>query len=275
MADYTSYTGTTQYRGYQLRLDIVEGAYNAETNETLTSWFLYIVNGNSRFAAAPFSYKVTIDGSVRVNYSGSEVDTTDVAAHQPHFLASGYYTKKHNADGSASMTVSATCSGGGSYGPGNGSCGGTYKLKTQPRAATINSFSGNDIDTDFTIGFTKYVNDWTYYLRISMADDTQVDRAVYNTSGEVYRLSESGKDIIYNAVGNDDTVNLKAVIETWNGDTKIGESTALTNTCDINRNVWININGTWKRGIPHVNVNGEWKKGIPYININGVWKKAI
>ena len=94
MADYTTYTGNTQYRGYKLRTDVAEEGYNAETNETLMSWFLYIVNGSARFAAAPFTYKVTLDGSVRVNYSGSGVDTTDVPAYQPHFLASGYYTKR-------------------------------------------------------------------------------------------------------------------------------------------------------------------------------------
>ena len=173
------------------------------------------------------------------------------------------------------MTVSATCSGGGGYGPGNGSCGGTYTLKTQPRAAQIDSFSGNDIDTDFSVGYTSYVPTWTYYLTMMMSDNTQLDRVVYNTSGAVYRLPDSAKDIIYNAVGNADTVNIKAKIETYNGETKIGESTTLTNLCTINRNMWVNVNGAWKRGIPYVKINGVWKVGVPYIKVNGEWKKAI
>lgn len=268
----------TQYRGYKLRLDVSESSYSIENNTSTVSWSLYIVNGYKdgqyyRFNAY-FSYSATINGSKRVDFAGN-VDTTDVGQGQPHTLASGTYTIAHNNDGTKTISCSATCSGGGSFGPGNGSCSGNLTLTTIPRAATINSFSGTDIDNDFSIGYTKYVNDWTYYLRLSLSDNTQLDRVVYNTSGDIYRLPESAKDIIYNSVGNNDTVQIKAVIETYNGNTKIGESTALTNTCNINRNMWLNVSDTWKRGIPYVNINGVWKKGIPYININGVWKKAI
>ena len=273
-----SFESETQYRGYKLRLDVSESSYSTENNTSTISWTLYIVNGysggmNYRFNGY-FHYSATIDGSKRVNYDGN-VDTTDVGYGQPHTLASGSYTVTHNNDGTKTISCSAECSGGGSYGPGNGSCSGNLTLTTIPRSATILSFSGTDIDNDFSVGYTKYVNDWTYYLRLSLSDNTQLDRVEYNTSGDIYRLPENAKDIIYNSVGNDDTVDIKAVIETYNGSTKIGESSALTNTCNINRNMWLNVSGVWKRGIPYVNVNGVWKKGIPYIKINGVWKKAI
>lgn len=268
-----TFDGGTQYRGYTLRLEVYEVSTDTATNTSVVDWYLYIINGSSRFSAN-LNYSVTIDGSTRVNYSGN-VNTTDVSYHEAHFLANGSYTVPHNNDGTKSVYCSASCSGGGSYGPGDGSCGGNLTLTTIPRAATISSFSGNDIDNDFSVGYTKYVNNWTYYLRLSLSNNTQLDRVVYNTSGAIYRLPESAKDIIYNSVGNNDTVSIKAVIETYNGSTKIGESSALTNTCNINRNMWLNVNGTWKRGIPYVNVNGVWKKGIPYIKINGEWKKAI
>ena len=268
-----SFTETTQYRGYTLRLDVSEASTDTATNPSVVNWVLYIVNGSNRFSAN-LSYSVVIDGSTRANYSGN-VNTTDVSYHEAHTLASGSYTVTHNNDGAKTIYCSASCSGGGSYGPGNGSCGGYLTLTTIPRAATISSFSGTDIDNDFSVGYTKYVSTWTYYLRLSLSDNTQLDRVVYNTSGAIYKLSENAKDIIYNSVGNNDTVNIKAVIETWNGSTKIGESSALTNTCNINRNMWLNVNGVWKRGIPYVNINGVWKKGIPYIKINGEWKKAI
>lgn len=269
---------TTQYRGYKLRLDVYELSTDVNTNTSNVYWALFIVNGEQggsyyRFSGN-FHYSVTIDGSRRSTYDGW-VDTTDVSYGEAHFLTEGTYTVTHNADGGKTIYCSAECSGGGSMGPGVGNCGGNMTLTTIPRAAAIASFSGNDIDTDFSVGYTKYVGTWTYYLTLMMSDNTQLDRVEYPTSGAIYRLPESAKDIIYNAVGNDDTVDIKVKIETWNGNTKVGESSTLTNTCTINRNVWINVNGEWKRGIPHVNVNGEWKKGIPYININGVWKKAI
>ena len=272
MAVFEEYT---QYRGYKLRLEVEETSYSTANNTSNVSWKLYIVNGDAMFSSAWFGYLVTINGSKRADYSGYDVNTTDVGYHAKHLLDEGTLTVTHNNDGTKSISCSASCGGGGGYGPGEGSVSGTLTLTTINRKAKIDSFSGNDIDQDFSVGYTKYVNSWTYYLRMSLSDDTQLDRVVYNTSGAVYRLPEEAKDIIYNVVGNDDTVNIKAVIETWNGNTKIGESSAKTNLCNINRNVWLNVNGTWKRGIPHVNVNGVWKKGIPYININGVWKKAI
>ncbi|MBO7733041.1 MAG: hypothetical protein J6S67_10820 [Methanobrevibacter sp.] len=268
-----TFTGGTQYRGYTLRLDVSESSYSTANNTSTVSWSLYIVNGSSRFNAN-FHYSVTIDGSTRATYNGN-VNTTDVGYNQAHLLTSGSYTVTHNSDGAKTVYCSAECSGGGSYGPGTGSCGGNLTLTKIPRAASINSFNGNDIDGNFVVGYTKYVSGWNCYLRLSIQGGAQIDRFLYNTSGETFRLSDAAKDIIYNAVENNDTVNISAVIETWNGSTKVGESSALTNTCTINRNVWVNINGEWKRGIPHVNINGVWKKGIPYIKINGEWKKAI
>ena len=268
-----TFTGGTQYRGYTLKLDVWEDSYNTSANTSLVKYALYIVNNGARFNAN-FHYSVTIDGSQRVSYNGN-VNTTDVGFYDEHYLTGGSYTVTHNSDGVKTIYCSAECSGGGSYGPGSGSCGGNLTLTTIPRAATINSFNGSDIDSDFGIGYTKYVSNWSYYLRVSINGGAQLDRVLYNTSGAVYRLPDSAKDIIYNTVGNADTVTLAVVIETYNGGTKVGESSKLTKVCGINRNVWLNVNGTWKRGIPYVNVNGVWKAGVPYININGVWKKAI
>lgn len=268
-----TYTGGTQYRNYSLKLDVWEESYNTASNTSLVKYALYIVNNGTRFNAN-FHYSVTINGTQLANYTGN-VNTTDVGFYDAHWLNSGSITVTHDSNGAKTISCSAECSGGGSYGPGNGSCSGSLALTTIPRAATIGSFSGTDIDNDFSVGYTKYVGSWTYYLRISIQNGSQIDRFIYNTSGTVFRLSDAAKDVIYNAVGNNDTVNISAVIETWNGGTKIGESSAKTNTCSINRNMWLNVSGTWKRGIPYVNVNGVWKKGVPYIKINGNWKKAI
>lgn len=269
------FEATTQYRGYKLRLDVSETNVDTENNRSKVYWELYIVNGNARFNGS-FTYSASINGTSVVNYSGN-VNTTDVDFNQPHKLASGTTDWiGHNSDGSKIVYCSASCSGTvGGYGPGDGSCGGNFALTTTKRTASITTFNGNNIDENFVVGYTKYVDDWKYYLRISIQNGVQVQRTEYNTSGVTFRLSEQAKNIIYNAVGNNDTVNLSAVVETYNGGTKVGESSAKTNTCTINRNMWINVNGAWKRGIPYVNVNGTWKMGVPYININGEWKKAI
>ncbi len=267
-----SYTGGTQYRGYTLRLDVSEASYSTQGNSSNVNWALYIVNGNARFNAN-FHFSVTIDGVQRANYNGN-VNTTDVDFGQAHLLSSGSFTVGHNSDGTKSISCSAECSGGGSYGPGNGSCSGTLALTTIPRSAVINTFNGDDIDGNFVVGYTKYVNDWQYYLRLSIQNGAQLRREPY-ASGTTFKLTEEEKNTIYNSIGDNDTVNISAVIETYNGGTKVGESSASTNTCNVNRNMYLNVSGTWKRGIPYIKVNGEWKKGVPYIKINGEWKKAI
>ena len=267
-----NFDDTTQYRGYILRLVVEQESQDIANNQTKCNWWLYIINQGSRFSGT-FNYYVSIDGVERANISGN-VNTTSVGFYDAYLLNSGTYTATHNNDGTKSIYCYASCSGGGPYGPGSGEAAGWLTLTTIPRAATINSFSGNDIDTDFSVGYTKYVNEWDYVLRITALGQT-IERVGYNTSGAIYRLSDNAKNTIYSLVGNNDTVDISAVIETYNQGTFIGESSALTNTCTVNRNVWINVNGVWKRGKPYVNINGVWKVGIPYININGVWKKAI
>ena len=276
------YEGTTTEKGYILRLDVDEVNVDTANNRSKASWTLWIVNGYkdgiyARFNAN-FTYSASINGTTVASYSGN-VNTTDVDPGQPHKLASGTTDWiGHNADGSKTISCSAECSGGGPLGPGTGSCSGSLALTTIKRAATINSLSGDDIDGNFAVGYTKYVNDWSYYLRLSIpgiGGQLQIQRILYNTSGETFRLTDSAKDMIYDQIKNADTVSISAVIETYNGKTKIGESSAKTNTCKVNRNIWLNVNGTWKRGIPYVKVNGEWKVGVPYIKNNGEWKKAI
>ena len=267
-----SFTGTTQYRGYTLRLDVSEASYSTQGNSSDVNWTLYIVNANAYFNAN-FHFSVTIDGVQRATYDGN-VNSTDVGYNAAHKLSSGSFTVGHNSDGTKSISCSAECSKGGPFGPGNGSCSGTLTLTAIPRAASINTFNGDDIDGNFVVGYAKYVNNWKYYLKLSVQGGSQIRREEY-VSGTTFKLNEAEKDIVYGAIGDNDTVNISAVIETYNGSTKVGESSAKTNTCNINRNLYLNVSGTWKRGIPYIKVNNEWKKGVPYIKINGEWKKAI
>lgn len=39
--------------------------------------------------------------------------------------------------------------------------------------------------------------------------------------------------------------------------------------------VRLNVNGTWKKGVPYIKMNGAWKKTIPYVKVNGAWKKGV
>lgn len=43
----------------------------------------------------------------------------------------------------------------------------------------------------------------------------------------------------------------------------------------IDASVHLNVNGTYKKGIPYVKVGGVWKKGYAWIKKNGSWKQGV
>jgi len=148
-------------------------------------------------------------------------------------------------------------------------------LTTINRKATINTFTGTEVEGAFSATYTKYVNNWTYKLRVAIPNVATLETITYNTSGATFYLSNASKNTIYSQAGNATSINLEAVIETWNGSTKIGESSKKTLSVAINRTIRVKVNGAWKRGVPYVKINGTWKRGIPYIKVNGTWKRGI
>lgn len=274
-----TFSKVTQYRNYQLRLDVNEKSVDVEKNTSKVDWALYIVNASSRFNAN-FTYTATINGIKVANYTGN-VNTTDVGYNKPHLLNSGTLTITHDIDGTKTILCSASCSGGGPIGPGEcelvDSKGTPYKLTLTKinRKAKIESFMGNDIEDFFYATYTKYQSSWTYKLRLQIPNVRTIKTVDYPTSGAAVSLTSAEKELVYSNISADGTVQIGAVIETWNGTTKIGDSEQLINVCSLNQNLRIKINGEWKRGIPFVRVNGEWKRGIPYIKIDGTWRRSI
>ena len=45
-------------------------------------------------------------------------------------------------------------------------------------------------------------------------------------------------------------------------------------TLEDDLSICINIQNTWKNGIPLVKVNGSWKRGLAWVKQNGVWKRG-
>lgn len=65
------------------------------------------------------------------------------------------------------------------------------------------------------------------------------------------------------------------------GGTKITTSTVFKSNTTlyaqfvIDASVHLNVNGTYKKGIPYVKVGGVWKKGYAWIKKNGSWKQGV
>ena len=146
-----------------------------------------------------------------------------------HLLGTKDITVGHNNDGSYPgryVGISAS-----SYHM-SGSTGGNIYAGNINRLATINSFTGNDIEGSFNVTYTSYVSSYTYKLRISIPNVIALETFNYS-SGTTFTLSNNSITYLYNYMRNANSVRIGAVIETWNGGTKLGESVELINVCVI------------------------------------------
>lgn len=146
-----------------------------------------------------------------------------------HLLGTKDIVIGHNADGSypgRNVGISAS-----SWHMSGATSGNIYAGKIN-RLATINSFTGNDINGNFNVTYTSYISTYTYKLRISIPNVIALETYEY-ASNTTFTLSNETIEYLYTYTTNSNTVRLGAVIETWDGNTKLGESTELINVCVI------------------------------------------
>ena len=127
---------TGQTDKYSLLLDVSEKSYSIENNTSQVEWWVGIRSNtayHNHYGLAE-TYTVVINGST----VHSAVHKPTVGNGQTVWVASGTTTVSHNADGSKSISVSASFNNAdrGTYLPTTGSCSGSLKLTTIPRATT-------------------------------------------------------------------------------------------------------------------------------------------
>lgn len=191
--------------------------------------------------------------------------------------AQGTINVTHNGDGNLSGYAYAYFTKGGtsSYTPNSGGVTNNWTALTYiPRAATINSFTGTDINKAFRATYTTKGSGFTYKLRISIPGVRAVDTFNNYASGTDVYLSKAGIDYL-KSYTSAKTIVLGGVIETWSGGTKIGESSEINITCNIRRDMYINVGGTYKRATAYVRIGNEWKEARPYLRANNEWKEGI
>ena len=146
-----------------------------------------------------------------------------------HLLGTKDIVVGHNADGSypgRNVGISAS-----SWHMSGATSGNIYAGKIN-RLAVINTFTGNDINGNFNVTYTSYISTYTYKLRLSIPNVIALETYEY-ASNTTFTLSNETIEYLYTYTTNSNTVRLGAVIETWNGNTKLGESTELINVCVI------------------------------------------
>lgn len=128
--------GTGQTDKYSLLLDVSEKSYSIENNTSKIAWKVGIRSNTAYHNHYGLSetYKVVINGATVHN----AVHTPTVNSGATVWVASGTTTVSHNADGSKSISVSASFNNADrdTYLPTTGSCSGSLKLTTIPRATT-------------------------------------------------------------------------------------------------------------------------------------------
>ena len=138
MAQFSGNIGisTGQTDKYSLLLDVSEKSYSIENNTSTVEWWVGIRSNTAYHNHYGLSetYVVNINGTVVHN----AVHTPTVNSGATVWVASGTTTVSHNADGSKSISVSASFNNAdrGTYLPTTGSCSGSLKLTTIPRATT-------------------------------------------------------------------------------------------------------------------------------------------
>lgn len=129
--------GSGQWDKYSLILRINEISYSVENNTSYVEWWVGI-RSNTQYHThngIPETFKVSVNGTQVLNQSF----TPNVPVNTLVGVKSGAVTISHDADGSKTISVSASFSGSNSgyYAPITGSCSGTVKLTTIPRASSI------------------------------------------------------------------------------------------------------------------------------------------
>lgn len=149
-----TYTDTSSQSNYTLILEVWENSTNVSANTSNVGWELRLRANSYYFSGYNVNRTVVVNGTTVLNSSGN-VSFSGVG--QTITLGSGSTTVSHNADGTKTISSSASMSTSTSpsYLPGNASCSGNLTLSTIPRYATITSFTTPTLTDD------KITFDWT------------------------------------------------------------------------------------------------------------------
>ena len=224
MAQFSGNIGisTGQTDKYSLLLDVSEKSYSIENNTSTVEWWVGIRSNtayHNHYGLAE-TYTVVINGSS----VHSAFHRPTVGNGQTVWVASGTATVGHNADGSKTVAVSASFNNAdrGTYLPTTGSCSGSLKLTTIPRA-TVPSVDKPSLDCGSVIKFTgtSASSNFSHKLYTTWNNEEKLIATIDKGSTAVsysYTIPTSWEKNMPNTTSAIATF----ILETLNGDTVIG-----------------------------------------------------
>ena len=129
-------------------------------------------------------------------------------------VASGSIRITHSADGSKTIGFNASFSDV-SNGKGSANLSGDLTLTKINRYAITNSVLGSDIDGNFSVNYTKYLNDYKFKLRIFLPNIMELERIDYDISDTPFQLSQETIETLYSRYTNTNTFSLGFAVEAW------------------------------------------------------------
>lgn len=117
----------------------------------------------------------------------------------------------------------------------------------------------------------------TKRLRIETLNPTTTIATRDNISNDVtVTFSDAEWDNFYKKLGNNNSITIRYVIDTFGANTYYCSWVDRTLTLRGNqKTIKRNVSGTWKRGKVWINVSGTWKRAVIWVKINGTWRRSI
>lgn len=115
----------------------------------------------------------------------------------------------------------------------SGTASGAFELPPIKRIAVTNSAVGGVLEDNFKVNFTKYVDNYTYKLRISVPHVKELEKINYQNSGVDFKLTQTTLDYLYTYTKNSNNVKLGFAVETWDGNSIISSGNEIIITGKI------------------------------------------
>lgn len=217
-----------QWDKYSLILKCWEDSYSIENNTSRVYWWVGIRSNTQYHNHQGLSehYKVVVNGSTVHDAS----HTVSCGSGQTVGIADGYTTVSHNADGSKSISVSASfsCDNTSYYAPRTGSCSGSLTLTTIPRASSI-SIDSPSIECGNTININGSSASKNFTHKIYATWNGKTSELVTIASGTTtpsfsYTIPTSWEKDLPNSTSGIATFTL----ETFSGSNSVGSKSVNT-----------------------------------------------
>lgn len=201
-------------------------------NQSAISWSLVLHWDASLNFSASKSYSVNVNGTT---YSGSYTGGASGGS-GAKTIRSGSTTVGHNADGTKSVSVSASfgiaVTYSGSY-IGTMSLSGSFTLPTIPRASSFGAISGNTIGSAMTINISRASSAFTHSLWYSFGNLSWQGIASGVGTSTTWTVPWALANQIPSATSGTGTL----ILRTYNGSAQIGEDKYISFTVNVPTNV--------------------------------------